>query len=182
MPCTYIWDKNIYLEGFLSMASRCGSFPEKTLKKSTCAVVIKNYYYFQKSNIPVINLIVDSRNISKILPHSKTIKDAKKLSVFRENDTHRLSNSLQIPIFWKFDHISRTYNQINYRNICFAKVTIILTMVAQVLFSIFFSKRSHTLIPLILQTFCDMVRISIWLILFSPMENVFPNLLKFLKF
>ena len=157
-------------------------FSGKNIEKKHLCRRDKNYYYFQKSNIPVINLIVDSRYISEILPHSKTIKDAKKLSVFRENDTRRLSNSLQIPIFGKFDHISRTYNQINYRNICFAKVTIILTMVAQVLFSIFFSKRSRTLIPLILQTFCDMVRISICLILFSPMENVFPNLLKFLKF
>ena len=123
-----------------------------------------------------------SVELSKILPHSKIIKNATKLLVFGEDDSCHLSNFLQTLIFWIFDHISRTYNQINYRNICFAKVTIILTMVAQVLFSIFFSKRSRTLIPLILQTFCDMVRISIWLILFSPMENVFPNLLKFLKF
>ena len=44
--------------------------------------------------------------------------------------------------FKKFDHISRTYNQINYRNIRFAKVTAI--MMTQVLFfNIFFEKDPH---------------------------------------
>ena len=37
--------------------------------------------------------------LSKILPHSKTIKNAKKLSVFGENDSRRLSNFLQTHIF-----------------------------------------------------------------------------------
>ena len=46
--------------------------------------------------------------LSKILLHSKTIKNTKKLSVFGENDSRRLSNFLQTHIFWKFDHISRT--------------------------------------------------------------------------
>ena len=82
-----------------------------------------------------------STALSKILPHSKTIKNAKKLSVFGENDSRRLSNFLQTHIFWKFDHISRTYNQINYRNIWFVKVTMIFIMTAQVLFSIFFRQR-----------------------------------------
>ena len=73
---------------------------------------------------------------SKILVHSKTIKNAKKLSTFGENDSCCLTNFL---------HISRTYNQINCRNIWFAKVTIILIMMAQVLFSIFFPKKTRTL-------------------------------------
>ena len=82
--------------------------------------------------------------LSKILPHSKTIKNGKKLSVFAENDSRRLSNFLQTHIFWKFDHISRNYNQINCRNIWFAKVTIIPIMMAQVLFfHVFFEKDSH---------------------------------------
>ena len=84
--------------------------------------------------------------LSKILPHSKTIKNAKKLSVFGENDSRRLSNFLQTHIFWKFDHISRTYNQINYRNIWFAKVAIILIMMHvkyKCLFDIFFEKIPH---------------------------------------
>ena len=46
----------------------------------------------------------------KILPHSKTIKNAKKLAVFGENDSRRLSNFLQTHIFWNFDYISRIYN------------------------------------------------------------------------
>ena len=89
--------------------------------------------------------------LSKILPHSKTIKNAKKLSVFGENDSRRLSNFLQTHIFWKFDHISRTYNQINYRNIWFPKVIIILIMTAQVLFSMLFPKKARTLMLLSIQ-------------------------------
>ena len=61
--------------------------------------------------------------------------------VFGENDSHRLSNLLQTHIFWKFDHISGTYNQINYRNIWFGKVTIVLIMMAQVLFFDIFSEK-----------------------------------------
>ena len=37
--------------------------------------------------------------LSKILHHSKTIKKAKKLSVFGENDFRRLYNFLQVHIF-----------------------------------------------------------------------------------
>ena len=82
--------------------------------------------------------------LSKILPHSKTIKNAKKLSVFGENDSRRLSNFLQTHIFWNFDHISRICNQINYRNIWFPKVIIILTMTTQVLsFNVFSEKDLH---------------------------------------
>ena len=79
--------------------------------------------------------------LSKILPHWKTIKNTKKLSVFDENDSHCLSSFLQTHTFWKFDHISRTYNQINYRNIWFPKVIRILIMTAQVLFFDIFSKK-----------------------------------------
>ena len=82
--------------------------------------------------------------LSKILPYWKTIKNTKKLSVFGENDSRRLSNYLQTHNFWKFDHISRTCNEINYRNIWFAKVTIILIMMVQVLFfNIFSVKYPH---------------------------------------
>ena len=82
--------------------------------------------------------------LSKILPHSKTIKNAKKLLVFGENDSHRLSNFLQIHIVSNFDHISRICNQINYSNIWFPKVIIILIMTAQVLFlNVFSEKEPH---------------------------------------
>ena len=90
-----------------------------------------------------------STALSKILPHSKTTKNAKKLSVFGENDSRRLSNFLQTHIFWNFDHISRICNQINYRNIWFPKVIIILIMTTQV-FSTLFPKKTRTLMLLTL--------------------------------
>ena len=40
-----------------------------------------------------------SNVLSKILPHSKTIKNGKKLLVFGESDSRRLPNFLQIHIF-----------------------------------------------------------------------------------
>ena len=63
------------------------------------------------------------------------------MSVFGENDSRRLSNFLQNHIFSKFAHISRIYNQINYSNIWFPKVIIILIMTAQVLFFNAFSEK-----------------------------------------
>ena len=66
------------------------------------------------------------------------------MSLFVKNDSRRLSHFLQTHIFWKFDHISRTYNQINYRKTWFGKVIIILIMMTQVLFlDIFFEKDPH---------------------------------------
>ena len=85
--------------------------------------------------------------LSEIMSHSKTVKNAKKLSVFGKHDSCCLSNFSQTHIFWNFDHICRTYNQINYTNISFAKV-IILIMTAHVLFSMFFPKKTRTLMPL----------------------------------
>ena len=41
-------------------------FSEKTSKKKHLCRHDKNYYYFCKSNIPVINLIVGSRNMIKV--------------------------------------------------------------------------------------------------------------------
>ena len=66
------------------------------------------------------------------------------MSVFGENDSRLLSNFLQTHIFWNFNHISRMCNKINYRNIWFPKVIIILMMTAQGLFyNVFFEKDSH---------------------------------------
>ena len=96
----------------------------------------------------------------KFCPHSKTIKNAKKLGIFGESDSRRLSNCLQTHIFWNFNDISRICNQINYRNIWFPKVIMILIMTAQVL-SMFFQKKTCTLIPL---AFC-------WTKTESKMEN-----------
>ena len=82
--------------------------------------------------------------LSKILPHSETIKNPKRLSIFGENDSRHLSNFLQTHIFSNFDHISRIYNQINYRNVCFPKVIIILIVTAQMLlFNVFSLKDPH---------------------------------------
>ena len=52
------------------MALRGGSFSEKNIEIKHLCHHDKNYYYFWKSNIPVINLIVDSRNMIKV---SKTM-------------------------------------------------------------------------------------------------------------
>ena len=76
-----------------------------------------------------------------MLPHLKVIKNGNKLSVFRENDSHCLSNFLHTHICWNFDHIFRIYNQINYRIIWFGKVIIILIITAQVLFFNAFSEK-----------------------------------------
>ena len=60
-----------------------------------------------------------------------------------------LPNFLQTCIFGNFEHISRIWNRINYRNIWFPKVIINLIMPAQVLFfQCFFLKKTHTLMPL----------------------------------
>ena len=86
--------------------------------------------------------------LSKILSHSKIIKNIKKLSVFGKNNSCCLSSFLQTHIFWNFDHISRIFNQINYWNIWFPKVMIILIMAAQVLFFNVFPKNTRTLMAL----------------------------------
>ena len=41
-------------------------FLVKNIEKKHLCRHYKNYYYFCKSNIPVINLIVDSRNMIKV--------------------------------------------------------------------------------------------------------------------
>ena len=63
------------------------------------------------------------------------------MSIFGESDFRCLSNFLQTHIFWNFDHISRTSNQIIYRNIWLAKVIINHIMTAQVLFFDVFSEK-----------------------------------------
>ena len=49
-----------------STALRCTSLSKKTSKKKHLCRHGKNYYYFCKSNIPVINLVVGSRNLIKV--------------------------------------------------------------------------------------------------------------------
>ena len=46
-----------------SMALRCRSFSKKNIEKKYLHCLNKNYYYFWKSNISAIYLIVGSRNM-----------------------------------------------------------------------------------------------------------------------
>ena len=89
-----------------------------------------------------------SIELSIISSNSKTKKNTKYLSVLVENDSRRLSNFLQTNIFWNFDNVSRTYYQINYRNIWLPKAIIILIIIAQVLFFNVFFEKTRTLMPL----------------------------------
>ena len=48
------------------MTLRCGSFLEKNIEKKHLCSHEKNYYYFCKSKISAINLIVGSKNMIKL--------------------------------------------------------------------------------------------------------------------
>ena len=48
------------------MALRCGSFLEKTIRKKQLRCHDESYYYFFKLNIPLINLIEGSGNMTKV--------------------------------------------------------------------------------------------------------------------
>ena len=71
---------------FLKIVSQIQQLLWKRLQKIHCNVILHYTYYL-------------SIALSKILHHSKTIKKAKKLSVFGENDSRRLYNFLQVHIF-----------------------------------------------------------------------------------
>ena len=87
--------------------------------------------------------------LSKILSFSKTIKNAQKLLVFGESDSHCLSDFLQAHIFSNFGHISRIYHQVNYREFGLENIIIILIMTAQLLFfNVFLLKKTNTLMLL----------------------------------
>ena len=104
----------------------------------------------QKINYDVIlhyiSLLIYPLHFPKFCPIKKQFKKTKKMLVFGENDSLRLSNFLKAHFFGNFDHIYRIYNQINYRTICFPKVIIILVMT--VFFNVFFPKKTRTLMPL----------------------------------
>ena len=69
------------------------------------AELCPNYFSVNVSVLAVVfrQQILKNRQfclkLKNILFHSKTIKNAKKLSVFGQNDTRRLSNFSQIHIF-----------------------------------------------------------------------------------
>ena len=76
-----------------------------------------NYFSVNVSVLAVLFRRKISGKLKNNEKHLKTIKNAKKLSVFGKNDSRSLFNLLQTHIFLNFNHNSRTYNQINYRNI-----------------------------------------------------------------
>ena len=88
--------------------------------------------------------------LSKILPNSKAIKTLRNCRYLGKTTLAVYLVFLKL-IFFKTFIIFLTYNQINNSNIWFAKVTIILIPIVQVLFSVFFSKKTRTLMPL---SFC----------------------------
>ena len=63
------------------------------------------------------------------------------MSVFGKINHHRLYGFSQIHNFGNFDHISRTYNQIIYINIWFARALKILIIMTQVLLSNVFCRK-----------------------------------------
>ena len=64
----------IYRSHIYSTTLRCRSFSEKSIEKKHLCCHDKNYHYFWKSNIPVINLIVDSRNMIKVSKNRQNVR------------------------------------------------------------------------------------------------------------
>ena len=58
--------KILTLVSYSSTALRCEYFSKKNIEKKRSYRHDKNYYFFCKSNIPVIDLIVGSRNMIKL--------------------------------------------------------------------------------------------------------------------
>ena len=125
-----------------------------------------NYFSVNVSVLAVLFRRKISGKLKNNEKHLKTIKNAKKLSVFGKNDSRSLFNLLQTHIFLNFNHNSRTYNQINYRNIWFTKVIIILFMTAQVLFAMFFLKKTRTLMLLSYYKSKNLDKIALFFLLF----------------
>ena len=71
----YIKSYKKQLPVFFSTALRCRSFTEKNIEKKHLCRHGKNYYYLWKSLIPVINLILDSRNMVKVSKKYEFVKN-----------------------------------------------------------------------------------------------------------
>ena len=94
-----------------STTLRCWSFSEKNIEKKHLYHHDKNCCYFCKSNIPVINLIVSSRNMIKL---SKKIWVCKKLDKRRESFSPNTDNFLALLFlngaeYWKVQWINRKW-------------------------------------------------------------------------
>ena len=74
-----------------SAALKRGSFSEKNIEKKHLCRHDKNYYYFWKSNISVINLILDSRIMIRL---SKNTSLNKKLDKQRKSFSPNNDNFL----------------------------------------------------------------------------------------
>ena len=113
-----------------------------------CVSEIQQLVRSQKSNqnliLHCIPLPIYPLHFPKFFPIQKQYQTLKNCWYLEKTTLAIYLFFLQTHIFWKFDHISRTYNQINYRNIWFTKVIIILIMTVQVLlFDVFFEKDPH---------------------------------------
>ena len=76
----------------------------KNMEKKHLCRHDKNYYYFQKSNIPVINFIVDSRNMIKV----SKIYVCKKLDKWRESFSPDTDNFLKFFIVFEWGRILKS--------------------------------------------------------------------------
>ena len=66
LPYVYMLSCSHHVVPFHNSAVlRCELFSEKNIEKKRLYLHDKNFYYFWKSDIPVANLIVDSRNMNK---------------------------------------------------------------------------------------------------------------------
>ena len=97
------WQFCLKLSGFLKIV---GEIQELVQKRSQKILYSLNLHYIL---LPIYPL-----HFPKFCPiqKKKKKKNAKKLLVFCENDSCRLSKFLQTHIFWNFDYISRIYNQL----------------------------------------------------------------------
>ena len=99
----WIWlIQNIYCLGKLSLNGiKVRVFFGKNIEKKLLCRHEKNYYYFWKPNIPVINLIVDSRNMIKV----STRWVRKKLDKQRESFSPNTNNFLAFFIVFEWGRI-----------------------------------------------------------------------------
>ena len=74
-------DLRFYFTVYVLNRIKLGAIFEKNIERKRLCRHGNNCYYFCKSNIFVVNFL--------FLPHPKTIKNTKKLSVFSKNDSRR---------------------------------------------------------------------------------------------
>ena len=90
-----------FIKSVSSAVLRCGFFSEKNIEKKYLCRHDKNYYDFWKSNIAVINLIVDYRNMIKV----SKIWVCKKLDKWWESFSPNTNNFLAFFIVFEWNRI-----------------------------------------------------------------------------